>query len=146
MNDKLIKFLVEAKKVTYAGSGVKTTPTRFKSNDYEYIQDNKIYHDTYFGGSNFIGEEIVYVNEIPFWAMNYIGRATGDNFKIDFLKEALKNTSLEMPYRGPGSFKKDEYEYICEVNGDINWFQGKEIIMYNNEEIYESFFHGGLIK
>lgn len=33
---------------------------RCGSSDYEYCNDSMKYHDTYFGGVNFIGEEAVY--------------------------------------------------------------------------------------
>jgi len=63
---KLKKFLIEAKKETYANENVKQKKSsRLKSRDYEYKKDNMIYHDTFFGGTNFIGEEVVYIdNEI----------------------------------------------------------------------------------
>ena len=57
------EFLIEAKKQTYANEKVeKVSSSRFESKDYEYMKDNLIYHDTYFGGTNFIGEEVVYLD------------------------------------------------------------------------------------
>ena len=57
----LLDFLIEAKKQTYANeSAEKVESTRFNSKDYEYKKENMVYHDTYFGGTNFIGEEDVY--------------------------------------------------------------------------------------
>ena len=56
------KFLIEAKKQTYANENApKIDSSRLNSKDYEYKKDNIIYHDTYFGGTNFIGEEVVYI-------------------------------------------------------------------------------------
>lgn len=68
--NELKEFLVKAKKSTYANSNApKIESTRLDSKDYEYeeiINGNKFtYHDTYFGGINFIGEEIVYKNDLP---------------------------------------------------------------------------------
>lgn len=57
------KFLIEAKKQTYANEKVeKVANTRQNSKDYEYKKDKMVYHDTYFGGTKFIGEEVVYVD------------------------------------------------------------------------------------
>lgn len=61
----LIGFLIEAKKQTYANSNAKKiSSSRLGSKDYnneEEIEGEKMcYHDTYFGGVNFIGEEVVY--------------------------------------------------------------------------------------
>lgn len=66
MND-IVKFLIEAKKNTYAnGKALRTNPLRQGSIDYHFedkIRDKKaIYRDTYFGGKKFIGEETVYLD------------------------------------------------------------------------------------
>ena len=48
-------FLIEAKKSTYAnGTTEKIESNRLGSKDYEYKKGNMLYHDTYFGGTNFI--------------------------------------------------------------------------------------------
>ncbi len=44
---------------------VNTYSSRLKSEDYHFEQGNLIYHDTYFGGKDFIGGEIVYKDEMP---------------------------------------------------------------------------------
>ena len=46
---------------TYANESVKKlASSRDGSSDYEYCNDSMKYHDTYFGGVNFIGEEAAY--------------------------------------------------------------------------------------
>ena len=56
-------FLIEAKKQTYANSLVeRIDSSRLNSKDYEYQKNNMLYHDTYFGGTKFIGEEVVYID------------------------------------------------------------------------------------
>ena len=62
--ETLAKFLNEANKATYANkTAPKVAPSRLKSEDYHFEKDGLIYHDTYFGGRDFIGEEIVYEKE-----------------------------------------------------------------------------------
>ena len=66
-NKAFIDFLIKSKKSTYANSTIeKVTSSRVGSSDYNYeeVIDNKkyLYHDTYFGGTKFIGEEVVYCN------------------------------------------------------------------------------------
>lgn len=80
----LIGFLIDAKKNTYAsGNASKSQSTRLNSHDYEYKVEiegeSMIYHDTYFGGLNFIGEEVVYRNNEPKWAMNYYGNTIDES-------------------------------------------------------------------
>ena len=105
-----------------------------------------MYYDTYLGGDKFAGEEALWISEIPYWSMNYVGRVTGDNFSGDFLKEALLRVPEDKPFRGPAEYSNGEYFYQCSIDGDYEWFQGKETISYKGSQIYECYFHGGLIK
>ena len=146
MNKNIIDFLITAKKNTYAGKGEETTSSRVKSHDLVYSDDNMMYYDTYLGGEKFAGEEALWISEKPYWAMNYIGRLTGEGFSGDFLKDALLHVPEKLPFRGPESYSDGEYTYQCSVNGDFEWFQGKEIICFKGKEIYECYFHGGLVK
>ncbi len=146
MKKDIIDFLIRAKKATYAGKGAETTPSRPSSHDLEYSEGEMLYYDTYLGGSNFAGEEAVWINGTPYWSMNYAGRVIGNNFSGDFLKAALLNVPFEKPFRGPELFAEGDYVYKCSVDGDFEWFQGREVILYKSVEIYECFFHGGIIK
>ena len=78
--DILTQFLKEANKHTYASvDAKKVASTRLNSKDYHFEKDNLVCHDTYFGGRDFIGEEIVYQNLEPKWGMNYCGFILDDN-------------------------------------------------------------------
>ena len=146
MNKRIIDFLVTAKKNTYAGKGAETTSSRVKSHDLVYSENDMMYYDTYLGGEKFAGEEALWISEKPYWAMNYIGRLTGNGFSGDFLKEALLHVPEELPFRGPKEYVSGEYRYQCTVSGEFEWFQGKEVIFLHDKEIYECYFHGGLVK
>ena len=146
MNKRLIDFLIRAKKKTYAGSGEKTSSSRMQSHDFEYREDDFLYYDTYLGGEKFAGEEALWVSEKPYWSMNYIGRVTGKSFNGKFLKEALLHVPHENPFRGPEVYENGDYKYVCSVAGAFDWFHGKETISFVGQEIYECYFHGGLLK
>ena len=147
-------FLIEAKKQTYANENApKIASSRLNSNDYEYRKDNMIYHDTFFGGTNFIGEEVVYIDNKTYWAMNYYGITLDESFGEEALDKALRPALMKVgedktiiPVRGPKEFINGEYKYVFEVNGDINCFNGIETIYKNNVKIYELKCTGGLIK
>ena len=64
----------------------------------------------------------------------------------DFLKEALLHVPENKPYRGPQDYVNGDYAYSCDVDGNFDWFQGKETICFRGIPIYECYFHGGLIK
>ena len=148
------EFKKKKKKQTYANENVsKTASSRLNSNDYEYKKDNMIYHDTFFGGTNFIGEEVVYIDNKTYWAMNYYGTTLDENLSEEAMDKALRPALMKVgennnviPVRGPKEFINGEYKYVFEVNGDINCFNGIETIYKNNVKIYELKCTGGLIK
>lgn len=146
INKELIDFLLEAKRNTYASKKNEVEPSRDGSIDYEYKKGEFKYRDSYVGTKYFSGQEIVWFKDVPHWSMNYVGRVFDDNFSGDFLKNALKNVTDTMPYRGPKKYEEDDYVYICDADGDLDWFEGREIIFYKNKEIYELRFHGEILK
>lgn len=145
MND-IIDFLIRAKRATYAGKGAETASSRPQSHDLIYSEADYIYYDTYLGGNKFAGEEALWIKNKPYWSMNYAGRVTGSNFSGDFLKEALLNVSYDKPFRGPEHYKNGDYTYDCMVEGRFEWFQGYEVICYQDKQIYECYFHGSVVE
>lgn len=97
-------------------------------------------------GERFIGEEAVFIDNKPVWAMNYNGIEVNEKFSSAFLKQALLTVDSKMPYRGQNKFQDGDYVYICEVNGDFEFFIGKEIIFFQDEKVYECNFSGGIVK
>lgn len=144
--EELSRFLIEAKKKTYAGKGAEVTPSRPESHDLQYEDGKWLYIDTYLGGEYFSGEEAVWENHHPVYSMNYCGRVLSQEFVGDFLKEALLRVPLDKPYRGPSYYESGDYTYHCKVDGTIEWYQGYEEIYCGNRKIYECYFHGGLVK
>lgn len=149
---KLERFLNAANKHTYAADSGKVESTRVASEYLEYKEGDLIYRDSYFGNRSFIGEEIVYENDIPVWGLNYYGKITDKNFgskaKIyRFLKKALMQDYEDiLPLRGPSEFKEGDFQYTNEVLGDLNCFEGKEKIFNKDEEVYSAVYHGGSIE
>ena len=140
---EFIDFLLRAKQRTYAGKGAETQSSRPASHDLQYQEGIYLYYDTYLGGERFSGEEAVWKNDLPIFAMNYSGRVLDEAFSGDFLKAALSRVPEEMPYRGPECFHEGEYVYRCKATGSIGWFQGFEEIYRGSIRVYECFFHGG---
>ena len=152
--EKLIDFLIEAKKQTYAnGSIEKSESTRLGSKDYEYKKGNMIYHDTYFGGTKFIGEEMVYCGtDAPKWGMNYHGVTFDMNLSEETMDKALRPALMQvgndkdiLPVRGPKKFENDGYVYTFNSEGTIENFIGVEEIYKDNKLIYRLECHGGYI-
>lgn len=143
--EEIISFLCEAKRNTYAAYGAEVTPSRLLSHDLKYEKGKYQYLDSYFGGEKFIGEEVLYIENTPYWAMNYMGRVLDNNFSGDFLKQALMAVNVSNPFRGPEIFNNGNHTYHCNTRGSFEWFSGEEVIYFQNTRVYESVFHGGLI-
>jgi len=150
--DKLAQFLNAANKATYANKNApKVAPSRLKSEDYHFEQDGLIYHDTYFGGRDFIGGEIVYENEKPVWGANYFGFVLDENISekdvYDFLRLALMQEYGDIiPVRGPAHFSADDKEYRFVVDGDLANFSGTEEISLGGKVVYQCHVHGGFVR
>ena len=148
----LTDFLNEANKQTYANiSAPKTLPLRPKSQDYHFEKGNLIYHDTYFGARDFIGEEVVYQDGIPKWAMNYYGfilnpeASEKEVYKI--LRPALMQDSGDIiPVRGPREYSEGEHTYKNSADGDLSRFSGTEEIYLNRKLVYRCLYHGGFVE
>jgi hypothetical protein len=69
--DGLEGFVVRAKAACYAGDGAGTSPSRTGSHDLGYAEADWSYRDSYFGATDFIGQEVVWCGTAPVWAMNY---------------------------------------------------------------------------
>lgn len=146
-NKDIISFLCEAKRNTYAGDMEKSKfSSRPMSCDLIYEKGKYKYFDSYFGGEKFIGEEVIFEDNLPVWAMNYSGIEINDKFSGIFLKEALSKVQINMPFRGPEIYQSGDYIYFCQVNGDFESFNGKEEMFFENKKVYECIFHGGIIK
>lgn len=153
--EDLHRFLIEAKKQTYANENVKKIlSTRVGSYDYEYSSKDMIYHDTYFGGTNFMGEEVVYLSghNTPIWGMNYYGVVLDQSLAEEVMDTVLRPALMRvgenniLPIRGPQEFIHNGYRYNFKVKGNLDNFEGEETIDINNDKVYVLKCHGGSIK
>lgn len=146
---KLREFLLLANKSTYASedSSIRTkqkdnsTTITFKSGDYSY-------HDNYFGGEPYGGREVIFYKNKPIWMMVYYGWVLQGNntdsiYKI--LTKALREATLQMPYRGPKKLVDSNMTYLNNVNGDLVNFNGEEKILDDKIIVYTARYMGGVI-
>jgi hypothetical protein len=149
--NQLHAFIVRAKAATYVGNGEHVTPCRVGSHDLRFSDGEWSYHDSYFGGTDFIGEEVVYFAEKPVWAMNYYGRILrGDLITAAETGQMIK-ASLSCMYKEDrflGGFEHTEngLTYVDASEGNADCFHGHELIRRGGEIVYELDYHGGLIR
>ncbi len=147
--DKLKKFLVEAKKKTYASGDENlkkvqddnSTTIIYKNGDWKY-------YDNYFGGKPYGDREVVFYKGKEVYMMVYYGyvneKVKNVNNIYSILMGALKNIPGDYPYRGPKIFEEGEYIYQNEWEGQIDNFSGKEKILNEKGNIlYQARYIGG---
>ena len=158
---QLTQFLALAVIKTYVGNGKEVLPwvpsfkeLEYPENGWEDQNVDYYYRDSYSGFYLAPGREVVYFRGIPIWSRTYNGGMESkyrenesfakETFK--FLKKALLRVDPAKPYkRGPDYFKEDDWEYISEIEGNIERFKGKERILYKGEQVFSQDYGGCLI-
>lgn len=151
---ELTAFLVEAKRRTYAAQGGEagvSPPLIPGSRQLEYRDLAWLYRDIYFGMLAFVGQETVFHDEIPVWAMVYGGgmlpqAAVPPREVYAFLRRALLAVPPDRPYRGPGAFQAPPYVYGNQWEGTPERFRGVERISLDGRPVYELVYAGGLLR
>ncbi len=143
---ELKKFIVEARKNTYAGVGNPVdNPRLIGSVQLEYQKGDFFYRDIYFtGAENFIGQEVIYQNNKSVWSMVYFGSAEPKEVS-DFLKTSLLTLAEECRFGKKCEFEKRNFHYKDEGNGTLKRFNGEEEISIKGKEVYKLNYHGGLV-
>lgn len=155
----LLDFIAKAHRHTYAApKEVRKqhkceVPILRGHKDYEFREGDLLYHDSYAGSSWAPGREVVFFQENPIWCMSYQGQPNpkfDDTFfqeqAFPFLKKALVNFDDNEPFRGPKEFFEDDFKYTFEMEGDYDYFRGKERIHYRREIVFFQDIMGSLIK
>ncbi len=148
---ELNDFIVIAKAETYVGDGERLPSSRSGSHDIGYASGRWRYLDSYFGGTDFAGQELVWHDGEPVWAMNYFGHITEPDL-IDarragmVIKSALLRLYLdEKRFLGGFEFEHGYGRYIGRSTGACDHFTGHETILVNGRKAYELDYRGGLI-
>lgn len=151
MIEKLEQFIVEAKAATYVSGGSFQASSRTNSHDVSFQRDDWQYLDSYFGGTDFLGQEVVWRADQPIWAMNYYGRIVRPDL-IDahvagqVIKQALGEMYRERRFLGGFKWVRAAHTYEDTNTGDVRGFEGFERIVISQEEAYRLSYHGGLVK
>jgi hypothetical protein len=144
-------FIVEAKAATYVNDGVPRDSCRAGSHDISYDRGSWRYLDSYFGGTDFLGQEIVWCEQEAVWAMNYYGHILEPSL-IDagvagvVVKKARAALYREGRFLGDFGYSAGKRRFESASTGDIERFLGVERIFTGGVEAYRLQFHGGLIR
>lgn len=146
---KLKHFIYSASRATYA-SGDESIKVEQPdgSTTIEFAEGDFKFHDNYFGGEPYGGREVVFYQGKAVWMMVYYGFVYTEisNTEVySVLMEALRNTTEEVPYRGPAIFEKENWRYENDIDGLIKNFSGTEKIYRDGECVYEANYIGGFV-
>ncbi|MBN1221071.1 MAG: hypothetical protein JXM69_19270 [Anaerolineae bacterium] len=149
--EQLNSFIVQAKAATYVGSGAKSLSYRPGAHDLQFHEDDFAYLDSYFGGTDFLGQEVVYFQGQPVWAMNYYGRILEPSLiRADeagqIIKQSLSAMYQEGRFLGGFEYATKNGTYFDTNEGEVTAFTGQEWIMRQNTRVYQLVYHGGLIR
>ena len=149
--DELNQFIVHAKAASYVGGGARSLPYRAGSHDLQLHEGGFSYLDSYFGEADFIGQEIVYFEGRPVWAMNYYGRilepariAAQDVGQV--IQQSLSEMYRQGRFLGGFEYTVGDSTYRDSSEGDVASFTGVEEILRDGVVVYRLVYHGGLIK
>jgi hypothetical protein len=148
---ELQSFIVRAKAATYVGEGTKVPSCRLASHDLQFVDEDWAYLDSYFGGTDFIGQETVWYAGNPVWAMNYNGYIIKPELITPsqaghMIKTSLSRMYSENRFLGGFHYSEGDFTYFDTSEGEFSRFTGREWIQRNGIKAYELIYHGGLIK
>lgn len=149
--DELNAFIVRAKAASYVGDGKKSLSYRPCSHDIQFHEGNYAYLDSYFGGTDFLGQEVVYYDHRPIWAMNYYGRIVEPSLITaaaagGIIRQSLSELYKQGRFLGGFEYTVGDSVYTDTNEGTAASFTGKEWITRQHQRVYELVYHGGLIK
>lgn len=149
--DQLNAFIVRAKAATYVGFGERSLSYRPGSHDLQFHEGAFSYLDSYFGSADFIGQEVVYFEGKPIWAMNSYGRILDPTPIAPWRAGQVIQESLSAMYeqgRFLGGFQhtSGDCQYFDTSEGELTCFTGREWITREGVRVYELVYHGGLVK
>jgi Domain of unknown function (DUF5680) len=149
--EQLARFIITAKIATYVASGAPAAPSRAGSHDLTFDAAPFLYRDSYFGGTDFLGQEVVWYNGVPVWVMNYYGyivrpdlitpTEAGTTLKAALSQPLAQGRLLDnLQWSGPHG----DYEIVSE--GTVGHFSGVETIRVKGQLAYQLDYHGGLVR
>jgi hypothetical protein len=149
--DELSAFIVRAKAATYVGSGAEASSSRPGAHEIPFNEGRFEYLDSYVGGANFLGQEIVTYDGGIVWAMNYHGYLLRPDLITAaeagaVIKESLSVLYAEGRFLGGIEHTIDGDVYSDTNSGDVSRFRGIERIERGGEQVYELVYHGGLVR
>ncbi len=145
----LRRFILQANRSGYA-SGKKKRWIKEKDNSTTILFNQGYWemNDNFFGGEPYGGRIIISYKNKPYWIMVYYGwiiKGIDTDDIYPFLRKALVAMPEDYPYRGPKELKEGKFVYKNQWQGNLDNYNGEELIFRNDQEIYRAKYMGGLV-
>lgn len=148
--ETLAAFITRAVRATFVTDGAFERVRGVKTRSYH--EGTFSFEDRYTGNLVDTGLSMVWLDDVPVWALSYRG---GVHLEFEhlasrvfaFLREALENVGDGIvPARGPSRFSKETWTYTNNVSGALSSFRGEEVIHLESREVYWRWYCGGLVR
>lgn len=145
----LRRFILQANKLGYAsGEEKQWIKEKDRSTTILFNQGPWKMNDNFFGGEPYGGRIIISHKNKPYWIMVYYGwiiEGINPDDIYPFLRKALSAMPKDYPYRGPKELKEGKFIYKNQWQGSLDNYNGEEVILKNNQEVYRAKYLGGLV-
>jgi Domain of unknown function (DUF5680) len=144
-------LIVRAKIATYVAHGPKAESSRPGAYDLVYEEGLWSYRDSFFGDTDFVGQEVIWFEGKPVWSMCYCGYITRDDL-IDShragqtVKAARTEMYREGRFLGAHEWHGPHGVYRHSSDGGYRRFTGAEDILVGGAVAYHLDYFGGSIR
>ena len=139
------------KKATYVAGGAKDASSRLGSHDLSFTDGDWSYRDSYFCGTDFLGQETVWFTTEPVWSMIYYGYILrpdlidGDR-DAQTLRAALSGEHAQGRLLDNFEWSGPHGHFSISSAGTIEHFKGRETITVNGTVAYALDYMGGVVR
>jgi Domain of unknown function (DUF5680) len=150
LDESVLAFIVRAKANTWNSDGSASLAYRPGSHDLQYHEGDRAYLDSYFGSTEFVGQEVVWERNTPLWVMNYHGRILRpddyDGARAGATSQYGRGRMYETgTFMGDHSFTYGHVIFRVESTGSADAFTGLESHEIEGVTVYHFRFHGGSV-
>lgn len=141
-------FIIKARTKTYAGNTGQTKPLLESAKQYEYKENDWLYRDIYYqGNGKFVGLETIYFQKKPILSVSYYGNFSKmtEEEADKILRKALIDNANRVRLWHKVVYKIEKYIYTNEGSGNIDEFDGSEIIQKNGDTVFFTYYAGAFI-
>jgi hypothetical protein len=144
-------FVIRAKKASYVGNAPKVHPSRLDAFDLTFKEPNWAYRDSYFGGTDFLGQEVVWFKDQAVWVMNYHGTILRPDIydgekAAKTLRAALSQPQSQGRLLDNFDWRGTHDLFRIRSRGAIDFLRGRETINLDGIEVYALDYQAGVVR